>query len=431
MRIRTAVAAVVLAGIAAPAAADLNAPGTDPLSGVTEFLRDQRGSGILRANYFRSSRNLDDETDFLGVTAQIKALPRLTENFDGKLEVRLTNSAIGEGGETKGSMIEGYVTARFEKADLRIGKQIVAWGRADGINPTDNLTPRDYTVMLPFEEDQRFGTTSLKLDTVLSPEHTLTLFTTPFFEPSKIPLPTDGATFVETLPARTLSNTEIGLRLNKTGGDLDWSVSYFRGFSLLPDMRLIGSTPTGPLVELHYDRITVLGADFARNYGRFGFRGEIAYVDTTDDTGTDPGTKNPYLFWIVGVDRTFFDNLNINFQYFQRRVRNYHDPGNVADPLERSIAIQNAILDGQRDRVSNGISFRVSNKWFNDTLEAEIFGVVNLTRNDSFWRPLLTYSFSDRWKGTVGAEFYRGADNTQYGSLKRNRGAFAELRYSF
>ena len=91
MRIRTAIAAAVLAGITTPVAADLNErdAGTDPLSGVTEFLRDQRGSGVLRANYFRSSKSLDDETDFLGATVQLKALPRLTENLDGKVEVRI------------------------------------------------------------------------------------------------------------------------------------------------------------------------------------------------------------------------------------------------------------------------------------------------------------------------------------------------------
>lgn len=428
-----AVAAALLAGIATSAAADLNEPGagTDSLSGVAEFLRDSRGSGVLRANYFRSSKSLDDATDFLGATVQLKALPTFTESLDGKAEARITNSAVGEDAETRNRLLEGYVTARFEKADLRLGKQIVAWGRADGINPTDNLTPRDFTLMLPFEDDQRFGTPAAKLDAYLSPEYTLTVFATPFFEPSKIPLPTDGVTFVEKQPARNLSNTEVGLKLNQVGAGFDWSVSYFRGFSLLPDLRLIGTALAGPIQELHYDRITVLGADFARNYGRFGFRGEVAYVDTADNRGDDPGIKNPYLYWIAGADRTFFDNLNVNVQFFQRRVRNYHDPENIVDLLERGIAIQNAILDGQRDRISNGISFRVSNKWFNDTLEAEIFAAVNLTRNDSFWRPLLTYAFNDHWKGTTGAELYRGAEDTQYGGLKRNRSGFVELRYSF
>lgn len=429
---RSVLLLVALAGAASAVYAD--EPGVDDnlhAGGVTMFLQNQRVSGVLRADYFRSSKKIDAETDFLGATAQIKALPRFSETLDGKLELRITNPAIDKDAETNSHLLEGYVTAHFEKADLRIGKQVVAWGRADGINPTDNLTPRDYVVLLPFEDDQRFGTTAVKLDTFLTQEHTFTVFATPFFEPSKIPLPTAGRTIVETTPARTLPNTEVGLKLNKVGEGFDWSVSTFRGFSLLPDARLIGSTPAGPILELHYDRITILGADFARNYGRFGLRGEVAYVNTEDDAGTDPSVKNPYLFWVVGVDRTFFENLSVNLQFFQRRVRRYQNPETITDSTERSIAIQNAVLDGQRDRLNNGISFRVSKKWFNDTLEAEIFAVVNLTRNDRFVRPLLTYAFSDQWKGTIGAEFYQGADGTQFGGLKPNHGVFAEARYGF
>ena len=45
--------------------------------------------------------------------------------------------------------------------------------------------------------------------------------------------------------------------------------------------------------------------------------------------------------------------------------------------------------------------------------------------------PLVTYSFDDHWKGTLGAEIYRGPVDTTYGGLKKNRGAFLELRYGF
>ncbi|HET9445944.1 MAG TPA: hypothetical protein VFO35_06780, partial [Steroidobacteraceae bacterium] len=157
----------------------------------------------------------------------------------------------------------------------------------------------------------------------------------------------------------------------------------------------------------------------------------IAYVDTTDDPGRAPSVANPHLHWIVGVDRTFFANLNANLQFFQRRVRNHRDPAAWPVPAERSTALLNSLMNGQRDAITNGVSFRISNKWRNDTLEAEIFAVHSLTRGDSLLRPLVTYAFTDRWKGTVGAEIYRGSSNTQYGSLKANRGAFAELRYGF
>src|ERR671926_183231 len=75
-----------------------------------------------------------------------------------------------------------------------------AAGQTDGINPTDNLTPRDLAVMLPFEDDQRLGLPAVKLDWIALPDHTLTVFATPYFEPSVIPWPKSGPTRIETRP---------------------------------------------------------------------------------------------------------------------------------------------------------------------------------------------------------------------------------------
>jgi hypothetical protein len=212
---------------------------------------------------------------------------------------------------------------------------------------------------------------------------------------------------------------------------VDWSLSYFHGFSLLPGLRLGSRATTRLPLELRYDPINVIGADCARNFGRFGFRGEIAYVNTRDRAGTDPEKRNPHVFMIAGIDRTFFETLNVNLQYFRREVRRHHDPMRVLEPSRRNVAVLHAILNGERDRSSDGFSYRVNNRWLNDTLEAEVFGVVNRTRRDRFVRASMTYVFTDHWKGTVGGDFFRGSDDTQFGLQKRNRGGFAELRFAF
>ncbi|MBI3778876.1 MAG: hypothetical protein HY274_08200 [Gammaproteobacteria bacterium] len=390
-------------------------------------LRDQGLGGSLRLDYFRSSRNLDDQTDFIGATTQVKLLPDFSQTVNGKIEARITNPDVGDGGDTHSTLLEAYATARLDNAELRLGRQIVAWGRADGINPTDNLTPHDYTVLLPFEDDQRFGTTALKFDWYLTAEHTLTFFTTPFFEPSKFPLAA-GTSFRDNRPARTFANSEAAVKFNKTGGAVDWSVSYFHGYSLLPEIHPL---PTGSALELRYPEIDVIGADLARNFGRYGMRAEIAYFQTEDRHGRDPVAVNPYLYAVAGVDRTFLDNLNVNLQLVGRWVQHYTDPAAVADPAVRAAATLNAIAFGQQKRTSHGMTARVSNKWFNDTLEAELLAFVNFERTNSYLRPLVTYAFTDHTKATFGAEFYRGPDDSPFGQFKRNQGAFAEWRYSF
>ena len=395
------------------------------------FLRHHGFTGALRLDYFRSSKDLDNATDLFGVTTQVKLTPIFSPSLDGKIEARLTNPAIGDGGDTDSTLLEGYVTAHFEHAQLRIGKQIVPWGRADGLNPTDNLTPHDYKVLLPFEEDQRFGTTAVKLDAYLNTEYTLTLFTTPYFVPSRLPLPAGGVTLIERRPEQRWSNSEVGIKLNKTGDTLDGSVSYYHGYNLLPELRPLGLTPLGALFELRYAEIDVLGVDVARNFGRYGFRVEAAYIRTEDRRGQDPVGINPYAYVVAGGDRTFLTNFNVNFQLVGRWVQDYTRPEDITDPIARAAAIQNAITFGQQDRANYGMTARLSNKWFNDTLEAEVLTFVNFRRSSSYIRPLITYAFTDHFKTTAGGEFYRGADDTYFGRVKRNKGAFVELRYSF
>jgi hypothetical protein len=200
-------------------------------------------------------------------------------------------------------------------------------------------------------------------------------------------------------------------------------VSYFNGFSPLASFWLLDA---GEL-EQHHDRIEVFGGDFARNFGRFGVRGEAAYVDTPNRRGVDSLARRPQLYWVLGVDRTFFDNLNVNVQYFERRVLHFQEPAAGLRPL----SVFNAILAGELDDVGNGMTFRVSDKWLHDTLEAEVFALVNFNHGDAFARPSITYDVNDHWKATFGADVYVGPPLTQFGSQRATGGLFAETRWSF
>lgn len=387
-------------------------------------------SGSARTNYFQSSKNFDDEINFYGVTAQLKWLPTFSSTLGGKLEVRATNPDVINDSTIKGTLLEGWITAHFEHGEIRLGKQIVAWGRADGLNPTDNLTPRDYTVLLPFEEDQRFGTFALKSDFYVDTERTLTFFTTPFFEPSKLPRPasSSGPAIEETKPAKTLANSVLGVKLNTTGTTIDWSMSYYHGFSLLPALRL--STSANAL-EFHYPEIDVLGADVAVNSGRYGFRAEAAYIRPQSSTQDAFVPMRPYFFLVAGVDRTFFENLNLNLQWVWRLVQGYRNFNDIVDSLQHTAAVYNTVTFGQQNRSNHGITMRLSDKWLNDTFAAELLTIANFDPTNFYVRPLVSYEITDHLKASVGADLYWGSAESFYGQLRPNRSIFAELRYSF
>ncbi len=394
---------------------------------LERFFSAERVTAWARLDYFEASNSVDGQREFIGATLQIKALPRLTDFIDSKVEGRVTapDARDRPGYGPQAQLLEGYLVFHFAHQDLRVGKQIVAWGRADGINPTDNLTPRDARVLLPLDEDQRLGTWSARLDTFLSQSLTLTIFTSPFFAPDRFPLPTAGLP-IETLePGHSLRAEEAGVKLDHVAEGFDWSVSYYHGYSLLP---AVGAT--GAQFELSYDRMEVLGADCARNFGRFGFRSELAYTLPSDHGDIDSNAFRSRLFWVSGIDRTFFENLNLNLQVLLRWMPGYRNPADVAVPVAREAAIFNALILGQEQRAAPGVTFRVSDQWLNDTLRIELFGVMNATHGDYYLRPLVTYDVSDRLRASLGANFYNGPHLTQYGTLKPDAGVFAEVRYA-
>jgi len=95
------------------------------------------------------------------------------------------------------------------------------------INPTDNLTPRDFVVLLPLEEDQRFGTTAIKLDTYLSKSSRSRPSRAPSLSRPSFLYRRREVSIQRTQPVHTASDGELAFKLSKTGGEFDWSVSYF------------------------------------------------------------------------------------------------------------------------------------------------------------------------------------------------------------
>lgn len=392
-----------------------------------------RLSGAVRVDYFGSSRTLDDEQGLLGATLWAKYKPVFGNRLEGFFEGRVSNFDIGDSDQTDSTLIEGYLTAHLGRADVRVGKQIVAWGRADAVNPTDNLTPRDYTVLLPFDSDQRVGTTAARLDYFTANAGTLVFFWTPFFEPSTVPLvAADGTAIPEDRPERGAENSEFAAKWDNTGGAADWSVSYFRGFSLLPLLTIASPSPGVTPLRATYPRLTAIGADISGNVGRYGFRAEVAYIRPDDNPDIDADLEpRPSLFAVVGVDRTFAETRNVNVQLVFRQVYDYVDPGSLSDPTRREVATTNAALFGTRDPQSYGFTARIADRWFYDTLQAELFLYVITPGTNYYVRPSVSYAFTDRLVGHLGGELYRGPTDTYFGALRKNSGIFVELRASF
>jgi hypothetical protein len=399
---------------------DSAAPDTLSRAGIT---------GSLRAGYWSSNRRLDDETNIGVASAWLKLDKKLDSGIGLFAEGYLANEDVfGERRDTS-RLREGYVEGRRGQFDVRVGKQIIAWGRADRLNPTDNLTPRDATLLAGDIDEDRFGSLAAKASWNFDAYTSITGAWIPEFRPNVFGLPArPGVSFQENIPD---SSRQWALKLDQSGKDIDWSVSWFDGFDLNSDISPGPSIPSGQVVNLDHHRIRVLGADAATTRGAFRFALEGAYVDTEDADGTDPYTKNPFVYAVFGVERDYPDNFTVIVQAFAREVMRYSNPEAIANPAARAIAVQQAVVNNQYDRTQQGLSLRIDKKWFNETLEAELAGSALLNRDGYSLRPRLIYLYSDSIKFITGYEYFKGSETTTYGLLEKNRTLFAEIRWFF
>lgn len=242
--------------------------------------------------------------------------------FNTALEYRLGSSTANL------ELREAYAEVSTGLGDFRFGKQIIAWGTADGNNPTDNVNPYDFYYLFLPGSDRKVGTLGASANLYLGNVN-VEAVVTPVHQPSRIPLdePDFPITDISDSPFgdlpvgevhldRDLENTEVGLRVRLPMNMMDLSLSYFRGrdrmYTPIPWVDPLSMKPDS--ITLEYLSTQVFGGDLVTFLGDWAIRAEGAYFLTEDKDGTDPYIRNPYLQYVLQLDR-MADNSSLVVQY--------------------------------------------------------------------------------------------------------------------
>jgi hypothetical protein len=337
-----------------------------------------------------------------------------------------------------GSVSEFYLDAKVGHLDLRLGKQRIRWGRADGLNPADNIIPYDY---LETFDDQRLAVPALKADIYFSRAN-IELVWLPYFMPTRLPLlgqrwfpqlpssapvsPAAGTEPVVThlfyrdlsgpLPARTFGNGQWGVRWNQVLPKGEFSFSYFDGFDDLPFFRS-ALTPSFDTVSVHpqalvsfrreYYRVHVAGADFASGIGPVGIRGEAAYFDQTDPLNFD------HLLFVIGVDKNWGD-WSIIAQYAGQKVNDRF--ANAA--IFPDLGVRSTLICRVERTLGSSRSF-------------EMKGALRLLDGDFFVQPLYSMVLSNSWRVKLGATIFAGSRFGYLGQFRDSSHLNLQLIYSW
>ncbi len=338
---------------------------------------------------------------------------------------------------------EAYLNVYAGPFDFRIGHQIVVWGRADGLNPTDNITPKDLLVRSPDEDDRREANFLIRSTYNLYPMRIEAIWV-PVYESSYIPtdlLPfPSGVVLIDPdYPDARVKNSALALRLNLEMPSFDGSLSYFNGHNPFPGIS--GNILSGAFDNLFIEvfpksyRVNIFGADFQTTAGSYGLRGELAYRKPHEDHEQYIHIPNPDLQYILGVDREFSGNFNVILQYVGRYVFNFQEleePLLPSDIPRYELALKNRLITSQQYELSHSLSFRIEQKLLHETMRVEVLGLIHITSEEFLLRPKLTYDITDALNLIVGGEVFAGQKDTLFDTVDSTlNSVFVELRASF
>ena len=379
-------------------------------------------------------------------------------------ETRVRYGRQGDLYQTFLDLREVYVNAYLGPVDLRLGKQIIVWGRADLLNPTNNLTPNDLRIRSPIEDDRRIGNFGARAFVRLAPLRFESVWL-PSYVASELPpvsLPQYVSFGAPKYPSPSLETwTEAG-RIHLELPSFEMSVSYLYGYAPLPGLTLgeiiFDKYNPSVLVARTAYKHQVVGFDFSTTLGDImGIRGEAAYRRPfNQQLGSLP---RPDLQCALGLDHRF-GSVMVIVQYLGRYAFDWEKqtgPVMELDPNTLKIdryATSQADLDGytkqygniinsmlakfsqtlfsQTERVQHLATARVEWTTLHDTLSLSAVAMVNFSTKEWLAAPKLGYNLSDTMTAYLGAEILTGPSGTLFGLVDQTLSAgYAELRSTF
>lgn len=370
--------------------------------------------------------------------------------FTGTLEVYQGNgtafaeAAAGYDATTQEltfDMAEAYVDYSSSFWGFRIGAQKTAWGKADGIDITNSVFPKDSTLL--FTEDTSLSINAARLSFSGS-FFTIDGYWIPFFKGNKLPLEENNPLRKALIPASVTMNmmgTELSLpvgigklespELKLTNGEFGAKASFYLSFCDFSLYGFYGWDKT-PLIDYkissaitingEYKRMTMFGFDAAFPIGATVLRVENAYFPEralqasveSIMTGGEIFVIQHELMGLAGID-WMPSGWTITAQYY------YDVLFNKSDKLERT------------DVYTHGATLSISKTLLQETLELSLSGMTGLNNFDSVIKFQTKYSITDALKlSAVCYLFLPGPDKTgTYGAFKDLSTIFIKCQYSF
>lgn len=380
----------------------------------SEFVFSPEVSGYLSDNVF------------------FKSVGRMRFDFSDKLEPGAPPNGFRSRANRRGfigsvgdvELREFY--ADFDLGDhfLRLGKQQIVWGEADGLQVLDVLNPQSFReFILPDFDESRIPLWSANLELALSDDSTLQLVWLP--DQTYDDIPTANAAFAFTAPEfvpvipsgvpvniapvkrprRILQDSDVGVRYTTFISGWELSANYSYHYFDRPNFRRTISS-SGITITPEYDRTHLVGGTFNTALGDWVARGEIGYSTerfflTRSPSDIDGVAASGEFAYVLGLDYQGITDTFLSAQVFQSIL------------TDRAAGVV-------RNTVQNTITLLAERKFKNETISAEMLAIHSLDDDDGVLQAKLSYSVRSNIEVKLGYDFFYGRTAGIFGQFDQN-----------
>ncbi|MDP6569645.1 MAG: hypothetical protein QGF57_00230 [Candidatus Marinimicrobia bacterium] len=330
--------------------------------------------------------------------------------------------------------------------EVKLGKQIISWGVADGNNPTDNLNPYDYYFLFSPGADRKIGVWSAALtyywhdwavQSVLIPEHT----------PNRLPF---GETEFPFAPPDkpsayyNMSNPlEIGVKFSGMAGETDLSLYVLNGHDRTFSMSHIEKTNDEDGVfnftpNFGFGKTTMVGFDMVHYWGKYGFRGEAAWFSTHNPYKGEHylwERKAEYIQYALEFEYPAPYDIHTMTQIIGTTVLSAegYDDENSENIHDISATFQPGMGSPFAQLSDMALMSTASTSLLDDHLEVDVFTLINLEETGYMLGGNLIYSVLENMEAELGVSLFQGDDNplNQFTLLEDFSHFRIGLKYSF
>lgn len=316
---------------------------------------------------------------------------------------------------------ELYIDTEIGRTFLRIGKQQVVWGQADGLKVLDVLNPQSFhEFILDDFEDSRIPVWTVNAEIPIG-DAMLQLLWLP--DNTYDDIPDAGAAFAFTSPRivpqisadipvnitplrrpdNPFSDSDVAAKISAFVGGWDLSLNYAYHYSDQPVVRR-ENFAAGIVVHQDFERTHLLGGTFSTVLDNFTLRGELGlssdrFFLTSDSDDADGIVNSGELSYVLGLDYQGWRDWFISAQFFQSII---------LDPAPTLV----------RDNIDTTITLLVRRDFMNDSLQAEALLIHSANERDGVLQASLDYEWRANIRVRIGADVFYGKARGLFGQFK-------------